>query len=34
MVLGNGMAAGTLTAIIVNSLFMLSEKRAAVRLKH
>ncbi|WP_159873433.1 MULTISPECIES: uracil-xanthine permease family protein [unclassified Raoultella] len=33
MVLGNGMAAGTLTAIAVNSLFLVSERRAAVRLK-
>jgi len=31
MVLGNGMAAGTLSAIIVNSLFLLNEKRIAER---
>ncbi|MCT4716847.1 uracil-xanthine permease family protein [Enterobacteriaceae bacterium H18W14] len=31
MVFGNGMAAGTLTAIMVNSLFLFSEKRAALR---
>ncbi len=31
MTLGNGMAAGTLTAIMVNSLFLLSEKRASLR---
>ncbi|WP_243079477.1 uracil-xanthine permease family protein [Pantoea sp. MQR6] len=31
MVLGNGMAAGTLTAIIVNSLFLMSEKRTVAR---
>lgn len=33
MILGNGMAAGTLTAIVVNSLFLVSERRAAMRLK-
>ena len=33
MVLGNGMAAGTLTAIMFNTLFQLSEKRAAARIK-
>lgn len=33
MVLGNGMAAGTLASILVNSLFMMSERRSAVRMK-
>ncbi|CGX88297.1 permease [Salmonella enterica subsp. enterica serovar Typhi] len=33
MVFGNGMAAGTLTAILVNSLFNWSEKRTQARAK-
>ena len=33
MVFGNGMAAGTLTAILVNSLFNWSEKRSQARVK-
>ncbi|EHJ80397.1 Xanthine permease, partial [Salmonella enterica subsp. enterica serovar Baildon str. R6-199] len=33
MVFGNGMAAGTLTAILVNSLFNWSEKRTQARVK-
>lgn len=33
MIFGNGMAAGTLTAIVVNSVFLLSEKRISLREK-